>query len=119
MIQDSLALLVAVVLVSIFAMAIPMSVARYYRERLLARSMGTLEFCLWLSRPFTASLSLFDPVVRRVLGNQDEATDSDLSDEILSVVEEHENGGGVDEGQKEMIEAVVDFPMDRASNPSR
>lgn len=108
--QDSLAFVFAVVLVSVFAMAVPMSVARYYRERLLARSMRILESCLILSRPFTASLSLFDPVVRRVVGNQDEAADSDLSDEILSVVEEHENGGAVDEGQKEMIEAVVDFP---------
>ncbi len=110
-IRQALALLIAGGSVSIFVVAIPVSVVRYHRERLLARSIPVLELCLRLFWPLAAFLHLFDPVVRRVLGGDTGGVgDSHLSDEILSVVEEHENNGDVDEGQKEMIEAVVEFP---------
>jgi len=99
------------VLVSIFNVAIPVSIARYLQERLLARSIPLLNFCVVLFRPITALLNLFDPLIRRVFDAEPQSNaESDLGDEILSVVEEHEDGGSVDEGQKEMIEAVVEFP---------
>lgn len=106
-----LAFLVAGIMVSVFAVAIPVSVARYHREQLLARSIPLLNICVVLFWPATAFLHSFDPVIRRVLnGRPTSLSDSDLSNDILSVVEEHDNQGVVDEGQKEMIEAVVEFP---------
>jgi len=109
--QQLLAFFIAVGLVTVFTVTIPVSVVRYHRERLLAGSIPFLEICTVLLWPLTVGLTVFDPVVRRVLGGQDVAVgDGHLSDELLSVVEEHENNGVVDEDQKEMIEAVVEFP---------
>ena len=103
------------VMISVFVVAVPISVARYHRESLLARSIPLLNACLVLLWPVTAFLQVFDPLVRRVLGdgNRDRG-DSQLSDEILSVVEQHDDAGSVDEGQKEMLEAVVEFPTTTA-----
>jgi putative hemolysin len=57
-----------------------------------------------------AFLHLFDPVVRRVSGaSLSNDAESDASDEVMSVVEEHESVGSVDSEQKDMIEAVFDL----------
>jgi CBS domain containing-hemolysin-like protein len=90
--------------------AIPVSWARYQREGLIALSLPLLVALLMVFRPLVWSLHLFDPVVRRISGvDVADDDDSDLSDEVLSVVEDHEDGGEVREAQKEMIEAVFDL----------
>ena len=104
------AFLIAGALVSVFAVAIPVSWARYQREGLIALSLPLLYALLAVFSPVVWFLHLFDPVVRRISGaDLDDGEDSDLSDEVLSVVEDHEDGGEVDEAQKEMIEAVFDL----------
>ncbi len=104
------AFLVAGGLVSIFAVAIPVSWARYQREGIIAWSMPLLNTLLIVFSPVVWLLHLFDPVVRRISGaDLDDGDDSDLSDEVISMVEDHEDGGEVDEAQKEMIEAVFDL----------
>ncbi len=104
------AFLLAGGLVSIFAVAIPLSWARYQREGLIALSLPLLNALLVVFSPVVWFLHLFDPVVRRISGaDLDDGDDSDLSDEVLSVVEDHEDGAEVDEAQKEMIEAVFDL----------
>ncbi len=113
-IRYAAAFVVAGTLISIFAVAVPISVVRYHRERILARSIPVLNRCLSLLWPVAVFLHLFDPLVRRLLGPSKQNGDSDLSDEILSVVEEHDDRGEVDEGQKEMLEAIVEFPSTTA-----
>ena len=104
------AFLVAGGLVSIFAVAIPVSWARYQREGLIAMSLPLLNLLLVVFSPIVWCLHLFDPIIRRISGiDLDDDDDSDLSDEVLSVVEDHEDGAEVDEAQKEMIEAVFDL----------
>lgn len=106
----TLAFMIAVVLVSISAVAIPVSWARYQREGLLVLSLPLLYAMLVVFSPMIWSLHLFDPVVRRISGADLEDTDdNDLSEEVLSVVEDHEDGGEVDDVQKEMLEAVFDL----------
>ena len=106
-----LAFFAAAVVVSVFIVAIPVSWARYRRERLLAWSLPILRVAAIALWPVTAVLKLFDPVVRRISGvdllDEDEGG---LSDEVLSVVEEHEAAATIDEQQKEMLEAVFDLP---------
>ena len=59
--------------------------------------------------PITNLLHLADPLVRRISGVGEKANgDEQLSEELISVVEEHEQGM-VDEEQRDMIEAVVEF----------
>jgi magnesium and cobalt exporter, CNNM family len=97
-------------LVSIFAVAVPVSWARYQREGLIAWSMPLLNLLLVVFSPAVWFLHLFDPVVRRISGaDLENGEDSDLLDEVISMVEDHEDGSEVDEAQKEMIEAVFDL----------
>lgn len=104
------AFMIAAGAVSIFAVAIPISWARYQREGLIAISLPLLTAMLMVVRPIVWFLHLFDPIVRRISGaDLDDDEDSDLSEEVLSVVEDHEDGGGVGDAQKEMIEAVFDL----------
>lgn len=106
----SVAFVLSVVVVSISAVAIPVSWARYQREGLIVLSLPLLYAMLVIFSPMIWSLHLFDPVVRRISGaGLEEMDDSDLSDEVLSVVEDHEDGGEVGEAQKEMLEAVFDL----------
>ena len=101
--------LIAGVVLSIFAVAIPVSWARYQRESLVAVSMPLLNTMLFVFRPIVWSLHLFDPIIRRISGIDLNEEEDDLSEEVLSMVEHHEDGAEVDEAQKEMIEAVFDL----------
>jgi CBS domain containing-hemolysin-like protein len=111
LVQYAVAFVAAGTLVSVFAVAVPVSWARYHRERLLTLSITPLQWTLWGLYPLVGLLHLLDPVVRRLSGStRDPGGESDLSDEVLSVVEDHEHAATVDEAQKEMIEAVFEFP---------
>jgi CBS domain containing-hemolysin-like protein len=107
--------LVAGILVSIFAVAIPVSWARYRRESLLAWSIPLLTVVLIVLMPLIKVLHLFDPIVRRISGvDLAPREDTELSEEVLSVVEGSDSGSEVDEAQKEMLEAVFDLPSTTA-----
>jgi putative hemolysin len=94
--------------------AIAGSWARYSPEKLLARSMPILNVTLILFIPLVRFLRLFDPVVRRLVGAEKISKEKEVSDQVMEVVEEAEDEGQVDEAQKEMIEAVFEFPKTTA-----
>ena len=50
-----------------------------------------------------------DDVMRRALGAENEQSESQIEDEILSAVEEGEKEGIVDTQEREMIESVIEF----------
>ncbi|MCC6681434.1 MAG: HlyC/CorC family transporter [Phycisphaeraceae bacterium] len=105
------AFLIAAALVSVFAVAIPTSWSNYLAEPLLARSLPLLAVMFAALRPFVAVLHLFDPVIRRISGvDLAQHEESELSDEVLTVVEDRDMAGDVDETQKQMLEAVFDLP---------
>ncbi len=108
--QFVIAGLIAAVLLSVFLVAIPVSWARYRRERLLAWSAPILQGMLVVFAPLVVLLHLLDPIVRRISGaDLDSDDDNDLSDEVLSTIEDHEDAAEIDESQKEMLEAVFDL----------
>ncbi|WP_432797069.1 hemolysin family protein [Poriferisphaera sp. WC338] len=96
-------------LITIFSVAIPYSWARYQPEWLLSWSLPVLRGCRILLMPIIYPLSFFDPVIRRISG-ADIPTESDISDDVLSAVEQHEEADTVDEEQKDMLEAVFELP---------
>ncbi|MEM9414447.1 MAG: hemolysin family protein [Planctomycetota bacterium] len=101
---------VASVLLSVFLVAIPVSWARYRRERLLAWSAPILHVMLLFCAPFAVMLHVFDPIVRRISGADLRGDDdSDISDEVLSTIEDHEDADDIDETQKEMLEGVFEL----------
>lgn len=103
---------VSALVVSIFGVAIPLSWSRHAAEPLLVFSMPLLRVHFAVLRYPMWVLHVFDPLVRRLLGvpksNGNGATEAEQ--EILDAVSEGEKTGLVDEEQKEMIEAVVEFP---------
>lgn len=109
--EYSSAFIIAALLAAVFGVAIPVSWARYHPEILLFRSLSILEPLLIAFYPLIHGLHIFDPIVKRLTGaNNDEKSDSAVTDEVLSVVEEHESEGNVDNAQKQMIEAIFDLP---------
>ncbi len=111
----AVAFVLAGALVSVFIVAIPASWAHYHAEQIIGRSIPLLRALLTVMWPVTSVLSLVDPVVRRITGADLIEHDEDqLTDQVLSVVEDHERGGAVDEVQKEMLEAVFELPTTTA-----
>ena len=102
---------VAGLVISILAVAVPLSLARYRPERLLQLSIPLLNICLLVFSPLASALRLFDPVVRRMLGadSQMVSGDEELTEQIMSVVEDHEDEATVDENQKDMLEGVIEL----------
>lgn len=107
----ALALLLAGLVIAVFGIAVPISWARHAAEPLLAISFPMLRAAYVAFKPLLWLMQALDPLVRRLLGvprgAEDERT---LEQELRDAVSEGEKGGLVDEEQKEMIEAVVDFP---------
>jgi len=100
----------AAVLVSVFSLAIPGSWGQHRPEQLVAFSKRLLEVLLIPSYPLVAVLHSFDPIVRRVSGAESESESNDkVSEDIMSIVEEHESEGAVDPAQRQMFEAVIEF----------
>ncbi len=109
--QYLLAFIVAGAGISIFAIAVPASIVRYHPEKIIARSTLMLNICLMIFGPLADAMHLFDPIVRRISGAAENTANGDdlLTEEILSVVEEHEDESAVDESQKDMLEGVIEL----------
>jgi len=106
------AIVISAGIIAVFGVAIPLSWSRHASEPLLVFSLPVLRLhYLVLKYPMLA-LHGFDPLVRRLLGvpKPDGNGATEAEQEILDAVSEGEKTGLVDEEQKEMIEAVVEFP---------
>ena len=117
-VQYAVAFGAAGLLISVFGVAIPSSWGRYRTEHLLVTSLPILRVGMLVAYPFIRVLGAFDPIVRRISGTDEQDDgDSPLTDEILSVVEEHEHEHEVrfDEDQKDMLEAVLSLSTTTAA----
>lgn len=109
------ALFIAVVLVAIWGVAIPSSIARHSSEWLLQLSYQPLRWMHRLLAPVAHALYLFDPIVRRISGaDARPEPENAASQDVLNVVQGHAIDGAVDPAQKQMIEAVFDLPTTTA-----
>ncbi|MBI9018604.1 MAG: HlyC/CorC family transporter [Phycisphaerae bacterium] len=99
-------------ILSITSIAIPFAWAKYAGMSFLVRSYRVVILMQYISWPLVKTLSIFDPVVRRLSGVPEEGSAKLLEqqqEELLSVVEEREKQGIVDEEELEMIESVLEF----------
>ena len=104
----AVAFAIAALLLSVFIIAIPTSWARYSRETLLAVSAPVLLFLTVVFAPIAAWLSLFDPIVRRISGaDLTNGDDSDISEEVLSTIEQHDTDEEIDQAQRDMLEKII------------
>lgn len=100
---------VASLLIWIFGMVIPHSVARYAAEGTVYSWSGLIRACYILQAPLAKIVDFFDEVVRRLTGKQDGTEADAIQAELMSVVEEAQEEGQFDQVERDMIEAVVGF----------
>ncbi|HIJ70091.1 MAG TPA: HlyC/CorC family transporter [Planctomycetes bacterium] len=107
-----LTFIIALLLFSIFTLAIPHSWAKHSGENILARTHKLLHVFAYLATPALFVLRIHDSLVRRLAGVTDvtaEDTQDQKQEEILSIVERGRMEGVVDEEEMEMIEGVLEL----------
>ncbi|MCK5114840.1 MAG: HlyC/CorC family transporter, partial [Phycisphaerae bacterium] len=100
------------IILMVFSITIPNTWAKHKGTTILSNCFGVLPVLEFLAWPLTSLMFLFDPLVRRLAGvASDDAAGSleERQEELLSVVEEQEKEGVVDEQEREMIESVLEF----------
>lgn len=103
---------VSALVLLVFSLAIPYAWGRHAGTRLLVSCYGLLLFAKLVTRPLTWIFTIFDLLVRRLVGVSQSDTNGSLEDrqeELLNVVEEGEKEGIVDGEEREMIESVLEF----------
>ena len=88
--------------------ALPTAIARHAWGATLRASAPLIRGLMVPLKPFSGLYRFLDEVVRRLAGASDQNGDR-AEAEILSAVEQAERFGGVDETERDMIEAVVEF----------
>lgn len=108
-VQYGLAVLVSVIINLILSVGVPHALARYAPEGMIAIFLPLMQFCRVVLSPATAFLNGIDRMVRKASGVGEHLQPTHIEQEILSVVEEGEKEGVVDEQEREMIESVISF----------
>jgi len=88
---------------------VPHALAKYMAEPIIGVSAPLLSAILILFAPVTMTTRVLDDAVKRALGVRDEPEQEEIEQEIMSVVEEGEKDGVVDEQERELIENVIEF----------
>lgn len=100
---------VSAVLLWVFTVALPESIARHMAERFVYMFAPVARAVYLLQRPLAPISSALDAGVRKISGNEEVSKEEEAADEILTAVEEGAREGAIDEGEARMIEAVVGF----------
>jgi len=100
---------IAALCVWLLGMVIPSAIAEHAGERVVASMSGPMRLWHSVSSPPRALARLIHEIVRRLAGVEVRSGADEIGAEILSVVEEGERGGALDETERDMIEAVVEF----------
>ncbi len=108
--EYAVAFAIAALLLSVFIVAIPTSWARYSRETLLSVSAPLLLLLTVVFTPIAIALHLIDPMVRRISGvDLIGDNDNDLSEEVLSTIEQHDTDEEIDQAQRDMLEKIIEL----------
>ncbi len=107
-----LTFLIAIVIFSIFGLAIPHAWAKYAGEKMLSRTYKILVFFSTTAWPILYILQLYDGLVRRLAGVVEttaQERQEERQEEFLNGLEQHRIEGVVDEEEQEMIENVLEL----------
>lgn len=102
-----LAVAIGAALLWFVSVIIPQSWARHGGEMLVLRASGLVRVIHVAMRPLGAIERAIDWVVRALVGKRDGDASAELEAELMSVVDEGEREGKLDQDQAQMIEAVV------------
>ena len=103
------ALLGVSLLIWVFGLVVPVSIAEHAAERTILAMSPLLRGAYAAVAPMRIVLVFFDELVRRLVGNARRTDAEEIEEELRHVVEEAERGGHVDETERDMIESVVEL----------
>lgn len=96
-------------LIWLFNVLVSQSVAHHGPERSVVSFSILIRFVHISMGPVTLIVRFVDEVVRRLLSTDSDQEDTSIDAELLSVVTEREREGHIDEAERDMLEAVVEF----------
>jgi putative hemolysin len=102
-------LLTASLLVWVFGLLVPHSIAAYAAEEMVYAFAWLIRASEVAQRPLSSLAGLVDEVVRRLAGKTEADEGEAIEAELMSVVDEATEEGQFDEAERDMIEAVVEF----------
>lgn len=105
----ALAALLAGGITLIFSISLAHSLAQYAGVEIVGSSVAALYALRIVMSPIIALLRGIDDLVRHAAGASETIEADEIEHEILSMVEEGEKEGVVDEQEREMIESVIEF----------
>ncbi|HZL34744.1 MAG TPA: transporter associated domain-containing protein [Tepidisphaeraceae bacterium] len=105
----ALAALLAGAVTLVFSISLPHSLAQHAAARIVGSLVAPLYALRLVMTPLTAVLQEVDHLVRNAAGASQYMEADEIEQEILSVVEEGEKEGVVDEQERQMIESVIEF----------
>jgi len=109
----TLAVVIGTVVSLIASVMLPSAITTYAGDVMVATLVRPLHTLRWLMWPVAKLMHLLDRGVMRAVGRSTienaERAGQEIQQEILSVVEEGEKEGVVDEEEREMIESVISF----------
>ncbi|MBL9032861.1 MAG: HlyC/CorC family transporter [Phycisphaerae bacterium] len=107
--QVLIGIVAASLLVWVVGLVIPQSVAGYAAERTVYAWSWLIRVCYAMQAPLNAVVSFLDEAIRRLAGRSDETEAEQREAEIMSAVDEAQQEGQVDQVERDMIQAVVEF----------
>lgn len=100
--------IVTTVVVLIFGEIMPKSLAKEYPEKFAMFSAPLLNLFIYLFVPLTWFFSLLKKLLNKIFRNKNENR-SITEDELITIVEESENGGVLDSHESELIRSAIEF----------
>lgn len=102
-------LAIACLAIWVFSVALPLAIAEHAAERVVIIFSWLIRSIAVVLSPLRGLVAFTTEVVRRLSGETSRTTAEAREAELLSLVEESEREGDLDETAREMIEAVVEF----------
>ncbi|MBL4809722.1 MAG: HlyC/CorC family transporter [Phycisphaerales bacterium] len=90
-------------------MLAPIGVANHAGERFIALFSRPVRAAHTVFYPLLFAMRFIDEVIRRLAGTDLQPAEDAISSELLSVVSEGQREGHIDETERDMLEAVVEF----------
>ena len=109
---------IAIVIFTIFSLAIPRAWAKYTGEKILSRTFTLLKVLAVAAAPVLYIFGLYEALVRRLAGVPEttpEEEHEEKQEEFITGLEQHRTEGVLDEEEQEMIENVLELSSSTAN----
>lgn len=98
---------VMTIIILIFGEITPKFLGKDFADSYTMRVVGIIHFLMVILTPLTALFSLWRKLISKIFKH--DATLSITEDEIMTMVEEAQNEGGIDEHEGDLIKSAIEF----------